>query len=514
MGREVRTEVFEDYLATSRVALFLDGLGEVTPSAVEMFATAIARLVRRYPSLRVVATSRLLPSFSVLRKYFRQYQLRPFNKHLTRALVRALAPDSARQADSFLESVASNPDFSTLTSNPLLLSLLWSIFQSKGRLPPNTAYLYNDFSDYLLSSWNRHRGIAATALVPLLFKERFLEVVALHLVENGFTRLPRTEIIALAEELVQRELRPGGGTDIPSSVVDEIVGVGLLVDAADGAVMFPHKSFVEYYAGRAIANDAARLRAFVTQRQLHEVVVFAAGLAGNSAEVVGIALTEGEVLLAARCVSSGRSRDVDAANAVISRLLEDVGRPFRRLLESYLGVQEIDGRKVEGYDSLLRLWQGASTSGANSHEKGKRFERFSKEFFGQFFKVIYSNLNTENGELDLILEVTKMDPFWGDFGGEVLVECKNWDSRRPLKEVAAFAHKVMSTRDTKLAFFLSISGFTADALRTLKNQASDPTRPLIVPVTGEEIETALTRKSDLEEFFKAAIREMKYLRKY
>jgi hypothetical protein len=66
----------------------------------------------------------------------------------------------------------------------------------------------------------------------------------------------------------------------------------------------------------------------------------------------------------------------------------------------------------------------------------------------------------------------------------------------------------------KLAFFVSVSGFTDDAWRTLRNHATQMSTPLVVPLSGTEIKNALVDGAILEEFFKRAIREMKYLRKF
>ncbi len=127
--------------------------------------------------------------------------------------------------------------------------------------------------------------------------------------------------------------------------------------------------------------------------------------------------------------------------------------------------------------------------------------------------MVSRDLNTENGELDLVVELGRMDPFWFEFGGDALIECKNWSSNVPLKEVGSFVTKVNQGR-VKLGFFVSVSGFTPDAIRTLRNNASNTSAPLVVPISGGEIKTALMRGEVLEEFFKKAIRSFKYLRKY
>jgi hypothetical protein len=90
---------------------------------------------------------------------------------------------------------------------------------------------------------------------------------------------------------------------------------------------------------------------------------------------------------------------------------------------------------------------------------------------------------------------------------------KNWDSHIPLKEVAAFCHKVTQAR-VRLGFIVSVSGFTDDAIRTLRNQASNVNAPLIVPISGDDLKKLIRKRGQLDEFFKDKIREIKYVRKY
>jgi hypothetical protein len=46
----------------------------------------------------------------------------------------------------------------------------------------------------------------------------------------------------------------------------------------------------------------------------------------------------------------------------------------------------------------------------------------------------------------------------------------------------------------------------------LRNNASDPAKPLVVPLDGRSLKEALAQRVDLELYFKDAIRDMKYLR--
>lgn len=166
------------------------------------------------------------------------------------------------------------------------------------------------------------------------------------------------------------------------------------------------------------------------------------------------------------------------------------------------------GRSRKG---LLQLFDSACDLCLEQHERGVRFEDFAEGFFSQVFRIVSRNLRTENGELDLIIENVRSDPFWMEFGGDVLVECKNWNSNIPVKEVGHFLSKVSQGR-VKLAFFLSVSGFTEHARRTLRNQAASGAAALVVPLTGESIRCALISGVDLEEFLKNEIRGLKFLR--
>jgi len=148
-----------------------------------------------------------------------------------------------------------------------------------------------------------------------------------------------------------------------------------------------------------------------------------------------------------------------------------------------------------------------------SYEKGKRFENFIITLFSQLFKVVSHNLFTENGEIDVVLEITNQEPFWIEFGGDVFVECKNWNKNIPLNEVTKFCHKVSQAR-LKLGFIVSVNGFTNDAIRTLKNDACNINAPLVVPISGTDIEKSILKREKFDEFLKEKIRNIKYVRKY
>jgi hypothetical protein len=216
------------------------------------------------------------------------------------------------------------------------------------------------------------------------------------------------------------------------------------------------------------------------------------------------------LLLAAKCISNGRLASRQLADYVVQQFRREVGDRFVSLI---LDSHATRAKPADPHNNLVNQWKRTKQVGLQSFEKGRRLEAFARAFFSQFFKVVNANLNTEDGEIDVLLENTNASPFWLEYGSDILVECKNWNANTPLHDVGAFAYKAGRAR-VRLAFFLSVTGFTVDAVRTMRNQAASSNGPLIVPLTGDEIETALRTQEILEEFLKERIREIKYLQKY
>ena len=109
-------------------------------------------------------------------------------------------------------------------------------------------------------------------------------------------------------------------------------------------------------------------------------------------------------------------------------------------------VSKVEGEyfelDIEAFDEALDQVDSAE----GTKEKGDAFEDFAELLFGgiDFLKVRDRNLNTNTGEIDLVIEYTghqKLTIFdeWGRF---FLVECKNWQSSVGAAEVRNFKGKL------------------------------------------------------------------------
>jgi hypothetical protein len=159
---------------------------------------------------------------------------------------------------------------------------------------------------------------------------------------------------------------------------------------------------------------------------------------------------------------------------------------------------------------LAQQWREVCAPVDDLGEKGKRLERFVRRLFAPLFTVVEERKRTAIGEVDLIFEVHASGPFWFQYGSDVFVECKNHGEPVSLHDVDAFHAKVTKTR-VRLAFLVSASGFTRDALGAFRDHALQDRNQLLVPVTGSQITEMLEVNEELETFLKQRVRAMSYV---
>ena len=147
---------------------------------------------------------------------------------------------------------------------------------------------------------------------------------------------------------------------------------------------------------------------------------------------------------------------------------------------------------------LVPLWQAVSDTTGSPQERGARLQQFAEELFGRVFRVVDTELRTQTEELDLVLEYRGRYLSWADTP-LLLVECKNWSSRVPQREISALATKARLD-DANLVFVVSVAGFTADA-RAQAERIRQRDRRLIVLVDGSDIEQLLSGDETADDFF-------------
>lgn len=501
-------EWIEEQLSVGKFVILIDGLDEVLHSEKRArFYSRLNDFARTFAQLPMILSSRPA-ALTIPFSGFTYYYIEGIAKEKIRDFALLRSQGRVEIAVQFIETIWASRSLSGLAHSPLFLTLLWQLFEVRGALPSNRASLYADCVDYLLSTWEHTKALSRNRLT-IEDKQALLESL-------GFQMLIEDRNTLSFAELTQalRKVLPGMEIDNQIRLTEELLGSGLLVQYSPDSIGFVHRSFLEYFSARSIANDPSKTPMLIARRHLHEAVILACGLLSDIGAIIEAAVSKGEVILAAKCITQARTRNIRLANYVYKVFIDEVGQEFFDGVADFRSSPADPTSEPDQYEVLLNLWDLCFEEGLESHIKGHRFEAFAKGLFNSFSKVVRHDLHTENGELDLVCESIIATPFWRDYGGEFLVECKNWAAKVPISEVGHFAHKVEMARDVRLAFFFSVNGFTEDARRTLRNQAVKESKALIVPISGDEVKEAILRRDNLEDFFKEAIRDLKFLRKF
>jgi hypothetical protein len=494
-----------DSCARGTISLFMDGLDEIAPAERRAVLQAIQSAQGGFPKLQIILSSR--PSGGAdWPERFAIFYIKGLPEDSVAKLVGLLSGQDPRKARQFLSAVRGHSILSPLTRNPLMLTLLWLAFVSSGQLAASPAFLYADISDYLLSNWSRRKGTDHASQLSIGEVQHLLGLIAAFQFDQHRSSLTRDEVI----RLISSEGSPHTSALAAKEVLAILLTTGILRELSEHTISFLHLSFLEFYAAKALAVDPRRWVNVIDRPEGHEVAMFACSIVQDVGPLVEAAVQKRLLLLAAKFISNGRLKNQQLAQNVIEEFRQELGDHFFSLMQESYGQ---GGPSTDVHGDLLRKWKLVKEPVALPLEKGRRLEDFARDFFRQFFTIVSSNLNTENGEVDIVMENTNASPFWLEFGADMFAECKNWSSHVPVHEILAFGNKVSLCRG-RLAFFLAVSGFTPDALQTIRNLAVSANGPLIVPLTGDDIERALETREILVQFLKEKIRQVKYMQKY
>ncbi|MCM1983541.1 NACHT domain-containing protein [Lyngbya confervoides] len=297
--RDIPMEAIESALQTGRMLLLFDGLDEVPDGIQSPLTLALQQWFSSYGGNRMVVTARI-SSQRPLFQGFTYVELADFSRpqieQFTRQFFNAVAPPPQRGsvlAQHCLEQLyrKSNQPLLGLTSTPILLTLICSIFLERRSLPSHRAKLYQYALEIFLSRWDQARGIdrSGLALAPgdLL---GILTLIAANLSEREKIYVERADLVQLVRQALQTvfgEANQPAGTEVlqgqAEQMLQQIVSQqGLLVEHARGIFAFSHLTFQEYLTARHMAagppDRLSQLLHHMTDPHWHEVILLTSHL--------------------------------------------------------------------------------------------------------------------------------------------------------------------------------------------------------------------------------------------
>ncbi|WP_432994005.1 trypsin-like peptidase domain-containing protein [Dactylosporangium sp. CA-233914] len=383
----MRNALLRQHLERDGAVVILDGLDELPEAnrrtvslkiqdfidkATRPNAADAAWVPWRAGGNQVVVTSRyvgykLMPIRSGCAHFGIQPMRRPAVEHFARAWTRAVSAELGidRPAGAVAEALIgeiydeARPAIRELATNPLLITILATVYLTDGHLPDQRAGVYDRVVENLLRIWLNRPECQAQELK----REELLaalEPLAADMQENRSTNglIGLDRIAELVEGPLALMRRSGPADRSFRPVLEALLAtirnhVGLLAEQSSGNYAFFHRTFQEFLAARHLLSDrehaAARIVARLDDPLWREPLLLAVGLVMASPEWGGPE-TRARVL---EDVLVGDDRDPlipRGAMLVVSALpnLDDVPvRVVARIVEQLLGCYAFSQRQSQ-----------------------------------------------------------------------------------------------------------------------------------------------------------------------
>ncbi|ABM04123.1 putative signal transduction protein with Nacht domain [Psychromonas ingrahamii 37] len=247
LGVKLDNTLFDFLAKSEKILLLLDGFDEVPNNERKRVARELETIVRTYPKLRVVISSRpdsgMGSSF-----YFSKKKISPmtlvtqqdFVKHLYKA---------DRQSES-INNILSNSSFiSEITTTPLLLTLFTITYNTRQFKPDSLAEFYSLIFPTMLYRHDRMKiGFERerkAGLTDYQMQRLFDSISFLSLHDNN-TRFPVLQFQGYLERAAKLERLPENIEDL---LIDDITSItALIIRDGFNYFSFTHKSIQEYFA--------------------------------------------------------------------------------------------------------------------------------------------------------------------------------------------------------------------------------------------------------------------------
>ena len=384
--------LLRDDLANERrlCLVMLDGLDEVgDEDRREELVRAVKRFVAQYPRNRFVLTSRLVgfdaspwtrSGFSIVRlSGYGRKQLKEFVEKWAKILPRIFGRTEEDVRASLETAIFSHARLRTLASNPLVLTILALLNESRGgALPRRRVDLYAKVVEIFLDTWERTKRSSdtfdETSDIDLDAREFgwLLSDLALAMQKNHCTLAARWWISERILDCLQIKL--GFASEQAKDAGDRIIRylterTGLLEERGLDQFGFSHRTIQEYFAASGAIDEADAsttrdvsdsMRGYFYHPQWSEVVrLVAAQLTPRVAESlicsivddpdpVGRFLKRGP-LLALRCLSDGATVPNRRLVNSIFDSVADLGRSkwLGITLEAICVLESFEGTRLE-----------------------------------------------------------------------------------------------------------------------------------------------------------------------
>ena len=268
----IAPQEIDSLAAQGRILILLDGLEEVCSQENQSILAAIQQFATLYYQCNIIITCRVGTPINILQGFYcveladlDKQQVENFIKKWFTVNNRSLESSQNLKYTQFLELLKRSENLlvKELTKTPILLSLLCSVFQERGKFPTKLSKLYQEALEILL---RQNNSIFPTSFnsesnnLSLTHKVTLLSQIASIGFEHEKFYYEKQELIDLIISYLESiDYKSADFFDHAEKILQSFLREhGLLVETAKGIYSFSHLTFQEYLTARKIIYNFKR----------------------------------------------------------------------------------------------------------------------------------------------------------------------------------------------------------------------------------------------------------------
>jgi HEAT repeat protein len=323
---ETATQVMEllrEKLKVGKCLLLLDALDEVPTEhrQRQRLVEKLNRFAQRNPPCPMICTSRIVGYSGAFVAGVKEVEIVPFSQKQIEEYIETwfrnaegyLNNDTVSDS-SLIRELRNKPQIRGLVQNPLLLSLICSLYQEKGlRLPARRCLVYEQAVRCMLGKSKERKPQSEGRIIA---KTRLLEELAYHFTREGQDIFLKDDLYDHIERYLQQERVPTVFRDDDTgklmAELSEEDGILQKLHKDSDQYLFLHRTFQEYltacYLKRA-RDSIAVAREHFWEYEWHETLSLLAGLMENPVPLLQAITAQKDdifstlLLLAGRCIA-------------------------------------------------------------------------------------------------------------------------------------------------------------------------------------------------------------------
>ncbi|NCR90406.1 MAG: PBS lyase [Microcystis aeruginosa G11-01] len=349
--------IVKEKLKQGKCVLFLDALDEV--SSVQLHKLNTNTKLKHFlddSPCKIYLTSRIVGYSGKFLGEVKEVEIVPFTdkkiaEYIKTWFVNAedYLENDLVSAEGLIEELKNKPQIQGLAQNPLLLSLICSLYQTQDLiLPAKRNEVYRQAVDYMLRDWVENRKLVSVSDGKQIAKIILLEIVAYQLScrEEEIFIFQKKDFYNVLERYLHHEevstiFRSSNSDELMRELCEEDGIIQKFHETGD-QYLFLHRTFQEYFTACYLhqrikknqEDGIALVKAHFWDHDWHETIILLAGMMSDASLLLEAILQEKDdifatlLILASNCLAESKNIQDSLINQIVDKLYQVWQRDF------------------------------------------------------------------------------------------------------------------------------------------------------------------------------------------